>query len=238
MALTAAKGDICDRVGLMDDAMALAKADLSEPSSALTLIDSFVGETENIILQGMAANIAALLDVWWENPLIIERLDSLYRRIFVPLVAALGYEYHSGETTDTAAARTLTVKRAANAGDPGVVAELRRRFSEFMATGDDSKIHPDLVGTIYTMFFKDNFDTLQTRLENGFEHYSQLPLRALTTQTNCDDTVAFFKTKDTSKYTRSLEQTLESIRGNIKYIVRSTAELAEWFNAWDIGRTH
>ncbi|KAJ7464112.1 leucyl aminopeptidase [Mycena latifolia] len=313
MALEAAKGNICDQVGLMNDAMALAKADLAKLSSALTLIESFVGETEHIILGGVASNIDAMLAAWWESPSIVEHLHSLDRHIFVPLVSSLGYQYHPGESTDTAAVRTLAVKRAAEAGDPGVVAELQGRFAHFMETGDASKLHPNLVGTIYGVavrlggrqeydrmweilkttkspaeesqaafaiaatedpvliaatlerllrendsnldwllaglssepksrrpllqFFKDNFDTLQARFETGgWEHYSQLPFRSLTTQEDYDDTVAFFKTKDTSKYTRSVDQTLETIHGNIKYIERSTAEIDAWFEAWDARR--
>jgi aminopeptidase 2 len=90
----------------------------------------------DIVLSGIAANISGLLDAWWEHPTILEQLQSLERvcystlagfvltdagsiqHIFVPLVAELGYEYHSGESTDTAAIRTLAVKRAADARDP------------------------------------------------------------------------------------------------------------------------
>ncbi|KAJ7077602.1 peptidase family M1-domain-containing protein [Mycena epipterygia] len=309
-ALEAAKGDICDRVGMMNDAMALAKADLAKLSSALTLMDSFSAETEDIILQGIAANISGLLDLWWEHPSIIERLHSLDRHIFVPLVAKLGYEYPAGESTDTAAVRTLAIKRAANAGDQGTIAELRARFAPLLEMGDASRIHPNLAGTVYTIavrhggrpeyermweilkntkspaeegqagsaigaaedpvlmaetfgrllqqndrnlgwllnglgaypksrrplvrFFEENYDVLHARFEDsGFEHYSQLPFRNFATEADYQDTVAFFKTKDTSKFTRSLEQTLESIRGNIKYLERSTTEIEEWFGRWE-----
>lgn len=33
----------------------------------------------DIVLEGIAANIASLLDTWWENPTIIEQLQSLER---------------------------------------------------------------------------------------------------------------------------------------------------------------
>ncbi|KAJ7159076.1 leucyl aminopeptidase [Mycena crocata] len=313
-ALEAAKGNICDRVGLMNDAMALAKADMASLSSALTLIDAFAGETEYIILEGIAANISVLLDAWWENPSIVARLQSLDRHVFGPLVSSLGYEYHAEESTDTAALRTLAVKRAAYARDQSVVQELQRRFADFMETGSDAQIPANLAGTIYTVavrhggrkeyehmwkilnstkspaveqhttfaiaavedpvlmaetfdcllqqndsnvdwllfalsmypksrrplvhFFKDNYDALHARFESsGWEHYSQIPFRGFTSQNDYDDTVAFFKTKDTSKFVRSLEQTLETIQTNIKYIERSTAEIAAWFEAWEARRS-
>ncbi|KAJ7489700.1 leucyl aminopeptidase [Mycena galericulata] len=309
LALQAAKGNICDMVALLNDAMALAKAGLAKLSSALTLMDGFAGTTEYIILEGIAANINGLLETWWEHPKIVERLLSLDRSIFVPLVSKLGYEYDSEESSDTAALRTLAVKRAANAGDPTVVAQLQSRFAELMI-GNFSRVPPDLLGQIYmtgvrfggreeyehvwkillttkspaeegqtasaigaaedpalmattlerllqqndgavdwllaalsaqrksrrplVRFFKDNYDALHTRFENsGFEYYSQLPFRILTTQSDYEDTKAFFKTKDTSKFIRSVEQTLETIEGNIKYVQRSTDEINEWFDAWE-----
>ncbi|KAF7368890.1 Aminopeptidase [Mycena venus] len=309
LALEAAKGNISDMSGLMNDVMALAKADLAKLSSALTLMNGFAGTTEYIVLAGIAANIDSLLDAWWENPTIVEQLQSLDRHIFVPLVSKLGYEYHSGESTDTAAVRTLAVKRAAYARDPRVLTELQTRFSSFMADAEASPLPPDLVPAIYTVavrhggrkeydhmweilqttkspaeeghaalavaaaedpdlmaktfdrllkendskvdwlmsglsaypksrrpmvqFLKDHYDALHTRFEtSGFEHYVMQPFRLLATAEDYEDMVAFFKTKDTSKFARSLEQTLEAIQTNIKYVERSTAEISAWFAAW------
>ncbi|KAJ6480455.1 leucyl aminopeptidase [Mycena vitilis] len=308
-ALDAAKGNIADMLGLMNDAMALAKADLAKLTSALTLIDGFSRETEYIVFEGIAASISSLMDPWWENPSIIGHLRNLDRHIFVPLVFELGYKYHSEESTDTAAMRTLAIKRAAYARDPSTVAELKAQFSAFMANPKTSPLPPDLVPTIYTVavrhggrkeyermweilgttkspaeeshaalaigaaegpaliadtfdrllkendskvdwlmsglaaqpssrrpmvqFFKDNYDALQTRFEtSGFEYYSQQPFAMLTTQQDYDDTVAFYKTKDTSKFARSLEQTLESIRTNIGYVDPCTTEMLGWFESW------
>ncbi|KAJ6532863.1 peptidase family M1-domain-containing protein [Mycena vulgaris] len=47
LALDAAKRDLCDRAGLMNDTMALAKSNLAKLSSALILIDGFMGETNS-----------------------------------------------------------------------------------------------------------------------------------------------------------------------------------------------
>ncbi|KAJ6565669.1 peptidase family M1-domain-containing protein [Mycena sp. CBHHK59/15] len=301
LAVAAAKGNISDRVGLMNDAMALATANLAKLSSALTLIDGFAGETEYIVLAGIAENINGLLAIWWENPTVVQLLQSLTRELFVPLVADLGYQYLPDESTDAAAVRTLAIKQAAYAGDSNIVAELQARFAHFLATGDDSLIPPDLAGAIYKVavrhggrpeyervreilkttspprsrvtarpfliaetvegllqesdgnfdwllcglsyhpaarrpliaYFKKHFDEIEKRFDgSGFEHYSQLPFKSLTTERDYDETVAFFKTKDTSKYVRSLEQTLEAIRTNIRYLERSTGEITEWLEAW------
>ncbi|KAJ7892614.1 leucyl aminopeptidase [Mycena leptocephala] len=165
-ALDAAKGNISDMAGLMNDAMALAKP-TCEADERLD-IDGWLCSGDRL----------GLLDAWWEHPTILEQLQSLERvcystlagfvltdtgsiqHIFVPLVAELGYEYHSGESTDTAAIRTLAVKRAADARDPrpkakistsSTVAELQTRFAKFMAKKEASPLPPDLVQTIYTL---------------------------------------------------------------------------------------
>ncbi|KAK7054156.1 aminopeptidase [Favolaschia claudopus] len=312
LALEAAKGDISDMSGLLNDAMALAQANLAKLSGALTLMSGFGGTTEYIVLESIGANITGLLDTWWENSEIVEHLRRLDRHIFVPLVAKLGFDYLEGDATDTVAARTLAVKRAANARDPGVIQELRRRFSAFMVDKEASPLPKDLIPTIYAVavrhggnkeydymwsildttkspaeechaalaigaaedsdlmdrtfgrllqendgkvdwllmalstnpvsrrpmveFFKDNYEALEARFENsGFANYSQQPFRLLATREDYENTVAFFKTKNTSKYTRSLEQTLEVIQTNIKLVERSTTEILDWFGEWDSG---
>jgi hypothetical protein len=46
LAIAATKQSVGDRVGIMNDAMALATANLAKLSSALTLIEGLIGETE------------------------------------------------------------------------------------------------------------------------------------------------------------------------------------------------
>ncbi|KAJ7066128.1 leucyl aminopeptidase [Mycena amicta] len=306
LALASAKYDLRDRIGMMNDAMALAKAGFAPVSSALTLIEGLAGDSEYLVLEGIAANITSVLDSWWEHEYIVEQLNKLNASLFKPLVDKLGYEYPAGEPTDTVVTRSLAVRSAGYAGEASVVAELLRRFKMFAASNDKSSIPPDLQMTIYRVavqhggrdcyekmweilrttkspeeemyaalaiggatdptliadtlsrilgesdsnvdwmmhslsanpksrhamaqFFKDNYDALYTRFEtSGFHHYSQQPFRLLSSQADYDATEAFFKTKDTSKYTRPLQQTFEIIRGNIEYLERSTAEVVEWF---------
>ncbi|KAJ7479467.1 leucyl aminopeptidase [Mycena latifolia] len=312
LALEVARVYVCDRVGLMNDAMALAKANLVKLSSALTLIDGFAGEKNYILLEGIAANLDGLRNAWWESPSIIERLASLDRYLFVPLVAQLGYEYPAGESSDTAAVRTFAIKRGANAGDPSIVTELKSRFAHVLETNDPSRLPPDLIITIYSIavrhggrqeyekmwdilkapkspaeeaqailfnatspspsyqlliaetfarllsetdghimwlfhgldmhlqhrrpllnFFKDNYDTLYSRFDTRFDIIMKLPFQTLATEQDYSEIEAFFKTKDASNWPRSVDQILESIRGNKKYLERSTAEITKWFDAWE-----
>ncbi|KAF9562157.1 leucyl aminopeptidase [Agrocybe pediades] len=147
-----------DRMGLVYDSMALARAGLAKVSSALTLVDLWKNEKEckliYLVWQGIGSSISGLTDVWWEYPEITDKLDAFSRSLFVPLVDKLGYEYPEGESVDSSLLRTLAVGQAYAAGDEGVIKELCSRFKQYQETGDSSKIPADLQRVIYTAAVK------------------------------------------------------------------------------------
>ena len=94
-----------DRLGLINDAMALSKAGQAKLSSALTLIDSWRGEKEckvlrlpsssdetaeamdillffkkkDLVLQSIGNGLSSLVSIWWEHPKIVDKLNTLRR---------------------------------------------------------------------------------------------------------------------------------------------------------------
>lgn len=87
-----------DRSGLVYDAMALAKAGSAVLSDGLTFIDTIaVKERErkcciviflrvspdisyiDVVWSAIEINLAAIRDVWWEHPEIVEQLNQFYR---------------------------------------------------------------------------------------------------------------------------------------------------------------
>ncbi|KAH9483761.1 Aminopeptidase 2, mitochondrial [Psilocybe cubensis] len=139
-----------DRMGLVYDAMALARAGFSKLSSSLNLVDGLKSEKEFLVWQGISGSLGGVKDVWWESPEITEKLDAFSRSLFVPLVKNLGYDYPKDESIDASQLRTLAVGHAYAAGDEGVTNELRGRFRLYQETGDDSKIPADLQRVIYS----------------------------------------------------------------------------------------
>jgi len=104
IAAEAAKQDsifsLDDRLGLVHDAFALAKAGLAKVSSALTLVDLWTNEKEcmykcsscnhveyhtnfysylDLVWAGIAENLGSLRSVFWEYPEITEKLNVLRR---------------------------------------------------------------------------------------------------------------------------------------------------------------
>ncbi|KAF9533367.1 hypothetical protein CPB83DRAFT_845145 [Crepidotus variabilis] len=139
-----------DRVGLVHDAFALAKAGLAKISSALTLVDLWKNEKDYLVWSAIGENISALISAFWESPEIVDGLNTLRRALFFPLVLQLGYDYTNDESSDTGLLRTLAISQAANAKEESVVAEIQSRFKHFTDTGDDVRISADLQRTIFS----------------------------------------------------------------------------------------
>ncbi|PPQ65107.1 hypothetical protein CVT24_003068 [Panaeolus cyanescens] len=139
-----------DRIGLVHDSMALSKAGLQKLSSALTLIDTWKNEKEYLVWQGVSEAIGGLISIWWENTEVVDKLNALRRKLFVPLVEKLGYEYAPEDSRDTSLLRTLAIGQAAAARDPTVVGELQARFQKYLDTGDISSIPADLLRVTFT----------------------------------------------------------------------------------------
>ncbi|KAF9533368.1 leucyl aminopeptidase [Crepidotus variabilis] len=143
-----------DKLGLVHDSFALAKAGLAKVSSALTLVDLWKNEKEYLVWSGIGESIAALNSTFWESPETVDDLNALRRTLFSPLVKQLGYDYPAKESPDTRLLRTLAISQAASAKDEGVIAEIQSRFKHFVETGDNSKIPADLQRAIFSTAVK------------------------------------------------------------------------------------
>ncbi|KAL9714866.1 Aminopeptidase 2 mitochondrial [Leucoagaricus gongylophorus] len=301
-----------DRMGVVYDAVSLSKAGLEEVSSALALIDVIgKNEKEYLVWAGISENLSTLVSTWWENQLVVDRLNALRRALFVPLVAKLGFEYSVDDSADTTLLRTLAISGAAAAHDTGVIAELQGRFNYFMKTGDDSRIPADLqsvtfrtvvqnggaaeydaivaiydkpktptarvaaitaMGATYDSelwqktlelikaqardqdmpyffrglvgnmrlrrklvdYFKEEYETLEGRFGGNtiMQALVSYSFNFLSTEEDLRETEAFFKDKDTSKYSLALAQSLDSIRARTQWLKRSTGDLEGWLEGW------
>lgn len=175
IAAEAAKNNSCfslnDRIGLVYDAMALAKAGFAKVSSALTLMDILRrNEKEYLVWNGMSGSLNQLMSIWWEQPHVVDLLDAFRREFYAPLVEKLGYEYSDSDSADISLLRTLVISGAANAQDKGVINELKNRFAHFVNTGDDSKIPADLQAAIFSVAVRhggrEEYDTVRRICDN------------------------------------------------------------------------
>jgi len=71
------------------------------------------------------------------------------RSLLEPAFAALGWSERTGDTPDVQALRQSLIGALGNLGDPGVIAEARKRFAAFV--GDHAAIAPDAQAAILTI---------------------------------------------------------------------------------------
>jgi len=159
-----------DRIGLVHDVFALAKAGHAEISTALDLVNNLRKEEEEFLVwQGMRDKVNELVGVWWEDDHIHE-LFCRFRRMYAPIIAKLGYDYKEDESPSIKQLRTLAVSGAAAAGDASVVKELQKRFNHMLETGDDSGIASDLESAVYTAVVRNGgkreYDAVKAIFEN------------------------------------------------------------------------
>ncbi|KZT03397.1 uncharacterized protein LAESUDRAFT_761974 [Laetiporus sulphureus 93-53] len=139
-----------DRMGLVDDAFALAKAGYSTVGGALSLVENLRNEQEYMVWQIIAEGLAQLRSVWWEHEDVVENIQRICRELFGPIVERVGFEYSDNDSADTRELRTLAITHAADAEHPAVVKELKERFAHYLKTGDDSSIPSELERAIFT----------------------------------------------------------------------------------------
>jgi len=134
-----------DRIGLVGDTVALAQAGLAKTSSSLSLIKSFSWEENYLGCQAMADASGSMNQVFGEDSSIRAGMKELRRSLFVPHARRLGYEKRPNDTSQDILLRTLAVRIAAAVEEPDVVKELTKRFEDYIATKDQSRIPADII---------------------------------------------------------------------------------------------
>ncbi|KAI9056855.1 leucyl aminopeptidase [Trametes sanguinea] len=78
--------------------------------------------------------------------------------------------------------------------------------------------------------FKENFAAFQKRYAGNFGliRWTEISFGGLSSDKDYEETAAFFKDKDTSKFDMALKQTLDTIRSRAAWVKRSTDELTQW----------
>lgn len=144
--------------------------------------------------------------------------------------------------------RTPTSKTAAiialgHAQDPELIKET---FEYLLSSARDQDFTYWLRGLstnaksrrLVAQFFKDEYKVIYKRFELNatLKYLVEASFGLLSTAKDYEETEAFFKDKDVSKYNLSLAQTLDTIRARVGYIEGGTEDLSLWLSGWR-GRT-
>ncbi|KAJ3367635.1 Aminopeptidase 2 mitochondrial [Allomyces arbusculus] len=139
-----------DRLAIVDDAFALARAGYAPTAQFLSLLASVIpAETEYVVLSTVAAAVEALDFAFSDAPAEVRaHLDELRRTVFAPHAKRLGFDAQPGESALNKMLRPIMLNVAGRAGDKWVIEEARKRFDRFIYEQDSSAVSSDLYGVV------------------------------------------------------------------------------------------
>ena len=136
-----------DRLGLIDDAFALARAGYLRTSAALTALNAYAEETDFSVWTAIAAILASV-----NNLLSRERcrlkFQETARQLFQPIAARQGWDKKPSDGHLDMLVRALALRNLGGYKDPSTIEEARRRLARFRQRGE---LDPDLRQTVYTL---------------------------------------------------------------------------------------
>jgi aminopeptidase N len=137
-----------DRIALLDDQWALVQSGLEPMPTYLRLAASMGADLDTRAWSQIAAALGSIEYDLRGTP-SHDAFAAYARSLLEPAFAALGWSERAGDTPDVQALRQSLIGALGNLGDPGVIAEARKRFAAFV--GDHAAIAPDAQAAILTI---------------------------------------------------------------------------------------
>jgi puromycin-sensitive aminopeptidase len=143
--LTSPTLSVTDRLGVVDDAWALARAGWMKTSDALEMLERLRGETEYIVWTVLAGALGQA-EILARDARSRESLECFGRFLFQPIARRMGWRPRPRETHLDVFLRSLVISGLGHCGDPSTVQESRRRFRAFLAKGE---LDPNVRHAVY-----------------------------------------------------------------------------------------
>ncbi|MBF8305033.1 MAG: puromycin-sensitive aminopeptidase [Acidobacteria bacterium] len=136
-----------DRLGLLDDAFALARAGYVKTSAALRVLQAYERETDYSVWTAAAGILDSL-----DNLLARERVRANFaeaaRKLLRPIAARQGWERRPTDGHLDVLLRSLALRNLGGYADQPTIEEARSRFARFRRTGE---LDPNLRQTVYSL---------------------------------------------------------------------------------------
>jgi len=136
-----------DRLGLLDDAFALARAGMWKTSSALRVLDAYRSETD-FSLWMVIAGVLGSLDNLTARERFHQKFLASAGDFFMPIAARMGWEKKPTDGHLEAMLRSLAIRNLGGYGHAATIAEARDRFMRFLK---DGVLDPDLRQPVYSL---------------------------------------------------------------------------------------
>ena len=137
-----------DRLGIQNDAYALAKAGLLPVTRFLTLAQAYQNENDASVWSDLATNLREIESLIAEEP-CLEEFRAFGRRLFAPAAQRSGWEPQAGEGHLDSLLRSTVLSQAGVYGDPAVTAQAQELFGRYQE--DPGNVRPDLRGVVFSL---------------------------------------------------------------------------------------
>ena len=135
-----------DRLGLQNDAYALARAGMAPATTFLELAEAYKAEDDATVWGDLSSNLGGLETIIADQP-YIGRFDLFARGLYEQAVRKVGWDPAPEDGHLDSIRRAILLSQAGAYGDPQVIAEAKARFARYLT--DPQSLHPDLRGVVF-----------------------------------------------------------------------------------------
>ena len=137
-----------DRLGIQNDAYALAKAGLLPVTRFLTLAEAYQNEIDASVWSDLATNLREIEGLIADEP-YLQSFRSFGRELFAPSAQRSGWEARPGEGHLDSLLRSTVLSQAGVYGDPTVIGQAQELFASYQV--DAANVRPDLRGVVFSL---------------------------------------------------------------------------------------
>ena len=150
-----------DRLGIQNDAHALARAGHIPATRFLTVAEAYSHETDASVCADLANNLGGVDTLLWDEPYYPE-FQGFARGIFLPIAKRIGWDPRPGEGHLDALLRSTALAQMGIYEDEDTLKEAGVRFARYLQ--DPPNVHPDLRRVVFGLAAKrgdrDSYDTM------------------------------------------------------------------------------
>ncbi|MCH7786215.1 MAG: M1 family metallopeptidase, partial [Chloroflexi bacterium] len=140
-----------DRLGIQNDAYALAKAGHIPATDFLKLAEAYKNETDASVCSDLASNLGGMDRLLWDTP-YYAKFQEYALSIFQPIGRRIGWDAGPDEGHLDALLRSTVLAQLGSYEDKATLNEASRRFEWY--ADDPAKVRPDIRGLVFTLAAK------------------------------------------------------------------------------------
>jgi len=138
---------VVDRLGLLMDVMALARAGIVPTSSALDILAAFTEETDYTCVSNVISSLSEIEEIFGQDEECTKKIRALGRNLLKSAAAYVGWDAKPNDAHVVSLLRTTVLTALQNFDDESVIAESKVRFNTFLK--DSSSLPADLRIPVY-----------------------------------------------------------------------------------------